>query len=549
MYKVKSHCSSALGLLAVICISTAASLAQTPKESIDPFAVLPASDALIVLDLKRFSSDVIPRLLVDDPDARALVIASADPKTIDLLDPRAIQRLVAGFRYTTQQNEKTPSDFAVVAIAQSSEAGQLPALIRSRGSGKYREQQYGGKTLFITKVEQPGPASQATMATGSDEWAIVALDAKTLVFGDPIYVRSSIDLTTGKGKTVSAELVTAAKRNPNALFSAAGALPPSSMFGGQQFTNTDLGHMLSSLKQFDASVEPIPPGWKVAVTLTTTSPEQTKSLVDVLAAFKTLFVSVGPTKTKQEKVARDLIKGVMISSEGSEVKIRNEIPQASVNELAKQYGARMYFNQGVAHGLKGEPEAAIAEYEKSIRLDPDNASVFVNRGKARATKGDLDNAVVDYDKAISMDPDYALAYNNRCFAQLKKENFDAAIVDCGKAIALEPTFAYAYNNRGLAFASQGKLDKAMPDYDKSIALDGENIFAYQNRGDARLKTGNWDGAVADFEKCISIDAKSAEAYNGRGVALYTKKNQTGQLLISTAPSRSIRWPLFTSTEA
>jgi hypothetical protein len=443
MYKLQSHCSSALALLAIICISTAASLAQTPKESIDPFAVLPASDALIVIDLNRFTSDAIPRLLVDDPDARALVLGTTDPKTIDLLDPRAIQRFVAGLHYTTPPNEKTPTDFVIVTIAQTTEAGQLPALIRSRGSGKYREQQYGGKTLFITKEEQPGQASQATMATGSDEWAIVALDANTLVFGDPTYVRSSVDITTGKGKTVSAELVTAAKRNPNALFSAAGALPPLSVFGAQQFTNTDLGHMLSSLKRFDSSVELIPTGWQITLTLTTTTPEQTKSLVDVLGALKTLMVNVGPTKTKQERVARDVIKGVVISSVGSEVQIKHEIPQASVNELAKQYGARMYFNQGVAHGLKGEPDAAISDYEKSIRLDSENASVFINRGKARATKGDLDQAIVDYDKAISMDPDDALAYNNRCFAQDKKGNFDAAIADCTRAIALEPTFAYA----------------------------------------------------------------------------------------------------------
>ena len=145
MTKLQGHCSSALGLLAILCISTAVSLAQRPRESsstttstktstadpvqIDPFAVLPASDVLIVLDLKRFTSDVVPRLLVDEPEARALVVVP--PKTIELLDPRAIQRFIAGFRYSNPQNEK--SDFEVVTVAQSSEAGKLPALIRAGG--------------------------------------------------------------------------------------------------------------------------------------------------------------------------------------------------------------------------------------------------------------------------------------------------------------------------------------------------------------------------------------------------------------------------------
>jgi tetratricopeptide (TPR) repeat protein len=553
MTKVQRHCSSALGLIAILYISTAVSLAQRPKESsstttrtmssairdpsrrtessgdlvqiaIDPFAVLPAADALLVLDLKRFTSDVVPRLLVGEPDARALVIAFPDPKTIELLDPRAVQRVVAAFRYSNLQDEKSPNDFDVVTVAQSSEAGHLPTLIRSRAPGKYREQQYAGKILYITQLEQTEPKGEASTVTSSDEteWAIVALDANTLVFGNPAYVRLSIDVHTGKGKTVNAELVAAVKRNSKALLSAAGLLPPSLMSAGQQLANSDLNQMLSSIKRFNVSAELIPTGLGVTVTLSTASPEQTKSLVDLLGAFKTLISSVAPGKTRQDKVARELIKGLVISAGETEVHIKDEIRQATVNELAKQYGARIYFSQGLAQVQKGDSEAAIAEYDKSIMLDPDNADTFVNRGKARANKGALDAAIADYDKAISLDPDNMLAYNNRCFVRVKKGDFDAAIVDCDRAIAFDPSFAYAYNNRGLAFASQGKLDKAIADYDKSIAFDGENIFAYNNRGHARIQIGNWDGAIADFEKSITINAKSAEAYNGRGLARHYK---------------------------
>ncbi|HEY0763913.1 MAG TPA: tetratricopeptide repeat protein [Pyrinomonadaceae bacterium] len=554
MTKIQRYCYCALGLLAILNISTGASLAQRNMESgspttptiassairnpswrtestgdvlqipVDPFSVLPASDALIMLDLKRFSSDVVPRLLIGEQDARALVIALADPKTIELLDPRAVQRAVVGFRYSKSQAEKSSSDFEVVTVAQSSEAGQLPTLIRTRGSGKYREQSYAGKILYIIKLEQTEPKVEATTGTSSDEteWAIVALDANTLVFGSPAYVRSSIDLNTGKGTTVSAELVTAVKRNSKALVSAAGMLPPSLMSAAQQSVNSELSHVLSSLKQFYASVEPTPTGFEVAVTLNTTSPEQTKNLVDLFGAFKTLAVSLAPGKTRQDKVARELIKGLVISAGGTEVQIKDQITQVSVNELTKQIAARIYFSRGLDQVQKGDSEAAITEYDKAIILDPDNANAFINRGKARANKGTLDAAIADYDKALSLDPDSALTYNNRCFALVNKGNFDAAIVDCDRAIALDPTFAFPYNNRGLAFASQGKLDKAIPDYDKSIALDGENIFAYQNRGDARIQIGNWDGAIADFEKCITLNTNSAEAYNGRGLARYYK---------------------------
>src|SRR5687767_12911537 len=105
MTQVQHHYGSALALLAVLSVSAVVSLAQRTTEShstttttignsatgepsprteltgsivqtpIDPFAVLPASDALLVLDLKRFTSDVVPRLLTGDQNARTLVIA------------------------------------------------------------------------------------------------------------------------------------------------------------------------------------------------------------------------------------------------------------------------------------------------------------------------------------------------------------------------------------------------------------------------------------------------------------------------------------------
>ena len=129
MTKVQRHCSSALGLLAILYASTAVSLAQRPRESsstttssimssairdpswridstgdlvqvaIDPFAVLPEADALLALDLKRFTSDVVPRLLVGEPDARALVIAFPDPKTIETSLDRDLSSVIL-YRHT-----------------------------------------------------------------------------------------------------------------------------------------------------------------------------------------------------------------------------------------------------------------------------------------------------------------------------------------------------------------------------------------------------------------------------------------------------------------
>ena len=61
--------------------------------------------------------------------------------------------------------------------------------------------------------------------------------------------------------------------------------------------------------------------------------------------------------------------------------------------------AAVYHNRGVAYGLAGDIERAIADYTKVIEIDPRNATAYENRGRAYASKGDSENANADATKA------------------------------------------------------------------------------------------------------------------------------------------------------
>lgn len=61
---------------------------------------------------------------------------------------------------------------------------------------------------------------------------------------------------------------------------------------------------------------------------------------------------------------------------------------------------------GVSYARNGDPDQAIAEYDRAIELDPDFADTYYNRGNAYYDKGELDQAIADFQKAlrISSDP-------------------------------------------------------------------------------------------------------------------------------------------------
>ena len=124
------------------------------------------------------------------------------------------------------------------------------------------------------------------------------------------------------------------------------------------------------------------------------------------------------------------------------------------------------------HGLteKRQYDAALADLNESIRLDPFSACALTNRGRVYAFKRDLDRAIADYDEAISINPAFALAYNNRGDAWVNKGDLDRAIADFSAAIEHNPSLATAYGNRGYAYHRKRDMARAVADYTMEIKL-------------------------------------------------------------------------------
>lgn len=63
-----------------------------------------------------------------------------------------------------------------------------------------------------------------------------------------------------------------------------------------------------------------------------------------------------------------------------------------------------YFYRGTLSLKKGDADAAILDYDKSIELAPKVAVFYTSRGQAREKKGDAAGAQEDYLKAKSLQP-------------------------------------------------------------------------------------------------------------------------------------------------
>jgi hypothetical protein len=113
---------------------------------------------------------------------------------------------------------------------------------------------------------------------------------------------------------------------------------------------------------------------------------------------------------------------------------------------------------------------SIADYNKTIELNPDNADAYLERAGGYVEIGHYSQAIADYTKAIELDSSHALAYFNRAYAYGEIGEYDKAITDYSKAIELNPSDAQAYYNRGLDYNNKGEVPKAVSDLDKCIEL-------------------------------------------------------------------------------
>ncbi len=120
---------------------------------------------------------------------------------------------------------------------------------------------------------------------------------------------------------------------------------------------------------------------------------------------------------------------------------------------------------------KGESDRALADFDRAIALEPDNANYYDNRGNVWRDRGRFDRAVEDYDKAIELAPDFAFAFYNRSQAHYLAGRFARGAGRCRQGRRTQRELGQALSLRGLIQEKLGARDAAIADLRRAAALD------------------------------------------------------------------------------
>ena len=121
--------------------------------------------------------------------------------------------------------------------------------------------------------------------------------------------------------------------------------------------------------------------------------------------------------------------------------------------------------QGLTAQQTGDLDEAVRLYRSSIQLCP-TADAHTYLGWAYSKRGQIDAAIAECEAAIRLDPDFGNPYNDIGVYLMGKEQFDEAIPwleRAKRARRYEPRH-FPYLNLGRIYASKGMLLKAQEEF-------------------------------------------------------------------------------------
>ncbi len=131
------------------------------------------------------------------------------------------------------------------------------------------------------------------------------------------------------------------------------------------------------------------------------------------------------------------------------------------------------------HGLaqaqreSGNPQAALANHDRAIELDPRRHDLYWERGLTYLRMHNYDDAIADFNAALKRNSQFALAEMSLGEAYRGKQDFELALLHQNNAIALKPETAWFYHERGNTYRRMGDSKRAGMDYAKAIELRNE----------------------------------------------------------------------------
>jgi len=173
---------------------------------------------------------------------------------------------------------------------------------------------------------------------------------------------------------------------------------------------------------------------------------------------------------------------------------------------------------------RGQDNEAIAHYQTSLVLQPDDAVTRYNLGVALGKRGQTDEAIRQYQEALRLKPDYTEAHINLGGALGLNGQTDDAIRQFQEALRLKPEQADTHYNLAVALSQKGQTGEAIRHYQEALRLGPDRAETHNQLGSALCQQGRVGEAIQQFQAALRLKPDYADARKNLVVALAAQAN-------------------------
>ena len=294
---------------------------------------LPPSDAVALVNVNRVIDEALPKLLAENPAKLAEVTAELQKfKTQTGIDPRSFDQVALGLSYSYPREGITK--ISTVALARGTfNAGAMVAAGRLAANGKYSEQKYQGKTIYVFSLERQIRLFGLWDMKVTD-LAVSSLDGHTLALGDLNGVRGVIDANRLR-KHADADLIALASRDPNAILGFGGNITPA-LRQNLSVTRDTIARELTAVRQVYGTLGMTTTDLELMMAARTVDVDSAKNLSDTVEGLRLLgTLAVNRLSAAKGTLARSALNNLKITTQGNELQIRTAVAQSQVAPLIR----------------------------------------------------------------------------------------------------------------------------------------------------------------------------------------------------------------------
>ncbi len=133
--------------------------------------------------------------------------------------------------------------------------------------------------------------------------------------------------------------------------------------------------------------------------------------------------------------------------------------------------AQSHYRLGIIYGDRGMTDRAIAEYRRSIEIDPNYPKSHLNLGALLFDAGQEEEAIEGFHTAIRLDPAYTAARLNLALAYDQGGAYDASVAELDSVLAYDPHNAMALKQQAITLFRMGRTADAVAGFEEAARWD------------------------------------------------------------------------------